>query len=1027
MVPHLALIHWTSARYHTFTPLSLLFVAFKAIMPSTTTFSSILPRISSLLRNPRLTNRGPSPTSQSLDASLAAGMRSSERSNKKLRLRNIGVRYLNKLRILPRPRETSNIPTSPRLFFPARPEPLPSMHTLTAEVGAQALSRSQSHTETPTSLVPQLDQLDSKAHYKTIKYSETAISGQDQNTTAFFHAEIGKILPPILSIEEHMRQIDTLLAMTKADFVGIDPVLVSLDSCASSSGSSTSGSEPSWSPDAPFAPGLENIDLDAVWEEFGITASVSGALNTSKFIDTDCDMGFEPDIEEQVASELERAAKDLREMGFVDADFRLLLEDSHFTVPPAGDFHASRGRTGWYQALDTVESFPSSSILTAVQDEGMLISKDIMLPLPPTSTIIDAVPSARDFPTSRGGGPDNYITKLANQNCAMIVFAPKPRQKPVSNKTSCQKFRLEDASARKNVFRSPRRDLDWYPRESPLSSTAVNIAGVLLLVASLIPLMFAKPHIPRTMRVYECRDNVLTGFVNNGPAPEQKTLILRLALVQNDFAGLEKAPYADSPPCGVQCGQHISKEEVEAFIAPSETISAVNQLLDADFYMFTRWETGMTAVHTMSYCVSVSLKDQLCPWSFHLRRFPLKNIIPPIDKMTLRGKPASSVNLTMNSVPSVCASQITPVCLEALQGIPTKLATQSSNKLGVTLSAISTPASPISSDDGMDGLSGFLDVINVLIAELNPPQLGLDDELWFNENDLPISIAINLCYAYAQLGAREVAITFASGDGGVSGVQSQSCTTLQSLSFQEHVSTSPPLGVQLVLVPRWQQPSPWAASSTISTVLHTRTMPSLPKILQKKNSALYNSTSRAFPDVAVQAKNVINAYEGGFSLVAGTSCASPIFASTITLINDELTTAGRSVVGFLNPLIYSSPSAFNDSTSSDDLGCNTNGFPAALRWGPVTSLFWLAHLLRFESGCRLVTKENSLSFTGIGNKALSFQLRAYRDSILWRQSSEDWLSHFITSNTGEDMYHDEPSILSHSIQGAVLRTHKIKL
>ena len=34
----------------------------------------------------------------------------------------------------------------------------------------------------------------------------------------------------------------------------------------------------------------------------------------------------------------------------------------------------------------------------------------------------------------------------------------------------------------------------------------------------------------------------------------------------------------------------------------------------------------------------------------------------------------------------------------------------------------------------------------------------------------------NLCNAYAQLGARGTSILFASGDGGVSGGQSQSCS-----------------------------------------------------------------------------------------------------------------------------------------------------------------------------------------------------------------------------------------------------------
>lgn len=48
----------------------------------------------------------------------------------------------------------------------------------------------------------------------------------------------------------------------------------------------------------------------------------------------------------------------------------------------------------------------------------------------------------------------------------------------------------------------------------------------------------------------------------------------------------------------------------------------------------------------------------------------------------------------------------------------------------------------------------------------------------------------------------------------------------------------------------------------------------------------------------------------------GTSCSTPIFASIIALLNDELVAAGKSPLGFLNPWLYSTAaSAFKDITS----------------------------------------------------------------------------------------------------------------
>lgn len=52
----------------------------------------------------------------------------------------------------------------------------------------------------------------------------------------------------------------------------------------------------------------------------------------------------------------------------------------------------------------------------------------------------------------------------------------------------------------------------------------------------------------------------------------------------------------------------------------------------------------------------------------------------------------------------------------------------------------------------------------------------------------------NLCNAYAQLGARGVSILFASGDGGVSGSQSGSCST-----FVPTFPSGCPLYVNLLL------------------------------------------------------------------------------------------------------------------------------------------------------------------------------------------------------------------------------------
>lgn len=70
----------------------------------------------------------------------------------------------------------------------------------------------------------------------------------------------------------------------------------------------------------------------------------------------------------------------------------------------------------------------------------------------------------------------------------------------------------------------------------------------------------------------------------------------------------------------------------------------------------------------------------------------------------------------------------------------------------------------------------------------------------------------------------------------------------------------------------------------------------------------------------------------------GTSLASPIFASVITLINEERTAAGKGPVGFVNPVLYEHPYVLNDVTNGSNPNCGSAGFQTAKGWDPVTGL-----------------------------------------------------------------------------------------
>jgi tripeptidyl-peptidase-1 len=115
---------------------------------------------------------------------------------------------------------------------------------------------------------------------------------------------------------------------------------------------------------------------------------------------------------------------------------------------------------------------------------------------------------------------------------------------------------------------------------------------------------------------------------------------------------------------------------------------------------------------------------------------------------------------------------------------------------------------------------------------------------------------------------------------------------------------------------------------------------------QLPDAALYNKTGRAFPDIAAMSVFFTVVADGiPFFSVSGTSCACPVAAGIVSLLNEQRVVGGQGngqPLGFLNPMLYQwgyssgQDSPFSDVTQGNNPGCGTDGFFATEGWDPVT-------------------------------------------------------------------------------------------
>ncbi|KAJ6482696.1 subtilisin-like protein [Mycena sanguinolenta] len=220
------------------------------------------------------------------------------------------------------------------------------------------------------------------------------------------------------------------------------------------------------------------------------------------------------------------------------------------------------------------------------------------------------------------------------------------------------------------------------------------------------------------------------------------------------------------------------------------------------------------------------------------------------------------------------------------------------------------------------------------------------------EAALGYSITTKICNAHMALGARGVSSLFSSGDGGVHGEQDTTVADLCNynvlgVTFPASCPWVTTVGATQGLAPETGAnfssggfsnyfPMPMYQSAAVNTYVQNSIPPTL--------NLTFNASGRGYPDVALQGFNYDIMDKGDLrpETISGTSASTPLFASIIALVNDQLLAAGKPVMGFLNPFIYSNPDVFTDITSGYNSGyvCppTGSGFNATAGWDPLSGM-----------------------------------------------------------------------------------------
>lgn len=198
---------------------------------------------------------------------------------------------------------------------------------------------------------------------------------------------------------------------------------------------------------------------------------------------------------------------------------------------------------------------------------------------------------------------------------------------------------------------------------------------------------------------------------------------------------------------------------------------------------------------------------------------------------------------------------------------------------------------------------------------------------------VPYDYAVLTCNLIGQLGLRGITVLESSGDLGVgAGCLAPDNSTVEfNAIFPATCPYLTSVGGTVGVTPEiaWEGSSGGFSSYFSRPSWQDAAIAEYLKTVSNSTLAYYgqytNFSGRGFPDVAGHSVdpdyNIV--YGGEESASGGTSAAAPVWAALVGLLNDARFRAGKSSLGWLNPLVYRyGAEVLNDITGGYAIGCD---------------------------------------------------------------------------------------------------------